>query len=295
MQEASSDEGINQIAMWSELKRSKIYLRLKSSPIYDAYWRVLDRRFVDQRDREVAFYRDTLEGFRTGDLVFDVGANSGDKAAVFLRMGARIVAVEPDPQSRKVLQGKFLSYRLKPKPVIIVGKAVSEKIGIETMMIDAPGSALNTLNKKWAETLRQDKHRADASASVLEFQQESSVETTTLDQLIDAYGVPFFIKIDVEGYEISALRGLRQPIRYLSFEVNLPEFRQEGLECIELLANLASGGQFNYTADCARGLALSQWLDAGQFAHTLEGCNEKCIEVFWRTGQATALHNSQIA
>ena len=97
------------------------------------------------------------------------------------------------------------------------------------------------------------------------------------------HGTPFFVKIDVEGYERTVLQGLRRPVPYLSFEVNLPEFRPEGLECVELLRRLAPGGTFSYTVDCGEMLAERRWLDAPAFCHVLEECSASSVEVFWRT------------
>jgi len=91
-----------------------------------------------------------------------------------------------------------------------------------------------------------------------------------------------FIKIDVEGYELNVIRGLQRPVPYLSFELNLPEFRLDGLQCVEKLGVLAPRGEFNYSADCEHGLALDHWLSAGEFLHVLGQCPENAIEVFWK-------------
>src|SRR5579863_480002 len=126
------------------LRRAGIYQRLKASLVYDLYWMTADRTLIDRRDREVGFYRGLLNGFRRGDLIFDIGANVGDKTDAFLRLGARVVSVEPDDANQAVLQDRFLRYRVVPKRVAIVGKAVSDRSAIETMWIDGPGSAVNT-------------------------------------------------------------------------------------------------------------------------------------------------------
>ena len=106
------------------------------------------------------------------------------------------------------------------------------------------------------------------------------VPVTTLDALIGKYGAPAFIKIDVEGHEPAVLRGLHRPVPYVSFEVNLPEFRSEGEECIELLGALAPG-EFNYVVNCQHGLRLQTWADKSQFLGTFARCAETSIEVFW--------------
>jgi FkbM family methyltransferase len=224
-----------------------------------------------------------MEGFRQGDLIFDVGANVGDKTDVFLRLGARVVAVEPDERCQEILRGRFLKYRLAPKPIIIVGQAVSDTVGAETMWVDGPGSAVNTLSQRWVETLRRDAKRRDHTLDALEFAQTKSVATTTLEQLFAVHGLPFFVKVDVEGHELRVIRGIHHSVPYLSFEVNLPEFRQEGLQCLEVLESLDSAGEFNYVVDCQRGLVLRKWIDAHQFSHVLYHCTNKCIEVVWRT------------
>jgi FkbM family methyltransferase len=267
----------------SGLKSMSLYARLRNSCIQDLIWTVRDKQLIDSRRRQVEFYRGLLEGFRPGDLVFDIGANVGEKTDAFLRLGARVVAVEPDERNQRILIGKFLKYRLRPKPVRVVGKAVSDRISVETMWIDGPGSALNTLSQKWVDALRVDKDRFDRTLDVLEFAEKRSVETTTIEHLTADNGLPFFVKIDVEGHELSVLKGLRRSVPYLSFEVNLPEFRQEGLQCLEVLRSLDSFGQSNYAIDCTRGLMLERWVDSQGLAQIMGRSTERCIEVFWRT------------
>jgi FkbM family methyltransferase len=262
------------------LKRAGVYQRLKTSWMYDAYWSVADRSVTNRRKIEIRFYRGLLGGMRDNCLIFDVGANHGTKSDVFLRLGARVVAVEPDRTNQQILKEKFLTYRLSAKPLVIVGKALSDKDAVETMWIDQPGSAKNTLSQKWVKTLREDEswfgYRHD-------FGERVTVETTTLDALIGAHGMPFFIKIDVEGHEAHVLRGLHHAVPYLSFEVNLPEFASEGQECVALLDRLASNGRFNYaTGQYEKGMALGQWLSASDFSRALANCAERSIEVFWK-------------
>jgi len=267
------------------LKRAGAYQRIKTSFLYDAYWLIANRKLIEERDEQIGFFRETLTGFPAGGLIFDIGANQGYKTDMFLRLGARVIAVDPDPANQEILRQRFLTYRLQKKAVTIVGKAISDKEGVETMWVDEPGSAKNTLNLKWVETLRTDPTRF---GSVLQFGAETKVETITLEKLIATHGRPFYIKIDVEGYEAAVLRGLRSPVRYISFEVNLPEFKPEAVECIELLENLAVQGHFNYAPDCQRGLALERWRQKEEFIFALSNCEEPCIEVFWRAPAAYA-------
>ncbi len=275
------------------LQRAGLYHRLRTSGIHELYWRIAGKEWILARDRQLDFYRRLLVELRPGDLIFDIGANEGFKSDLFLRMGARVVAVEPDETNQSILRERFASFRLGRKPIIIVGKAVSDRSTLETMWIDGPGSAVNTLSQKWASALNANKARHARGHSGLDFALQKTVETTTVEQLMSAHGVPIFIKIDVEGYELNVIRALQRPVPYLSFEVNLPEFRAEGLQCVEILGRLAEAGRFNYAVDCEQGFGLERWLDADEFLRVLGECSEKAIEVFWK-GTASVAKRTQI-
>jgi FkbM family methyltransferase len=240
---------------------------------------IKNKQVINARLNEVGFYRMFLKGFHRGDLVYDIGANEGTKTDIFLRLGARVVAVEPDTINQEVLRQKFLTYRLAKKPVTIVGKAVSNIRSVETMWIDPLSPWMNTLNSKWVNSLASNPGRFENRVN---FCQQKLVETITLSDLIAAHGVPFFIKIDVEGYEAKVLQGLQHRVPYVSFEVNLPEFKIEGIQCIEALGTLESGGQFNYSTDLGGGMALDRWLGPREFLTFFAQCSHKSIEIFWR-------------
>jgi FkbM family methyltransferase len=163
----------------------------------------------------------------------------------------------------------------------IVGKAASDTPGVVEMFVDAPGSAKNTLSPKWVDTLRADGQRFGEK---LNFENRRKVETTTLDALIAAHGKPFFVKIDVEGHEPSVLKGLHQPVPYISFEVNLPEFFNEGSECISLLEKLSASGTFNIAPQCEGDLHSERWFSADECQAFLRQTQLPSVEIFWRSG-----------
>jgi FkbM family methyltransferase len=263
--------------------KSTLRNRLQSSSLRRAYWTVGNRKTLSSSLREEDFYRGLLVGLRRGDIIFDIGANCGVKTDLFLRLGARVVSVEPDEACQQIIRDRFLKYRVKPRPVTLIGKAVSDKVGAEEMWIDGPGSAVNTMNRKWADHLKESKESFGHGHCGLDFSRSKSVETTTIEQMINLYGSPFFIKIDVEGHELNAVCGMRRPVPFLSFEVNLSTFGREGIECVQTLHQLEPKGLFNFTPDCCKGLVLREWLGSEPFCAALESCGEETVEVFWRS------------
>ena len=166
---------------------------------YDVYRRFKDGRPLGWRAREVRFYRGLLgQGRPDTLLIFDVGANRGQRTDVFLRLGARVVAIEPDEANLRRLARKYQG-RLRKRPVTIVGRAAGDAVGRGTLRVASPGSGLNTLSDKWVRTLAENPGKLGAR---VDFPGRQDVETTTLDALVASCGTPRYIKIDVEGHEV---------------------------------------------------------------------------------------------
>jgi FkbM family methyltransferase len=146
---------------------------------------------------------------KSGDLVFDVGSHVGDRIGAFRRIGARVVACEPNPPLVKTLR---LIYG-RDAQVIIEPVAVGASAGTIEMKINVDNPTVSTASTDFL--------KASEGAPGWEGQNWSksiTVGMTTLDALIAEHGTPAFMKIDVEGFEAEALGGLTQPVPALSFE-----------------------------------------------------------------------------
>ncbi len=246
------------------LHQRDLYLPLKYSRLFRWYQRIFKPGVIAAEKKEVAFYRSFLPQCR---LIFDIGGYDGHKTAAFLHFAPRVVCVEPDAGSFAVLSARFRNHK-----VFLENAAVSHEPGTALLHVHVENSAFNTLSAKWRSLLEQD--NLQKWSEKIAFTGERVVNTTTLDALIERYGTPDFIKIDVEGWEPQVLKGLSRRIAFLSFEALLPDGLAALEECFRLIRQLDPGAVFNIAAheqlllpDFVDQATLSAWLEANPVMH----------------------------
>jgi FkbM family methyltransferase len=213
---------------------------LRYSLFYAFYLKLRNLSCFQPQRKKSQMYK-SLIGAGKDLLVFDIGASCGTETAVFLRLGARVIAVDPDRTCLRVLRMRFRNN----KNIIIVDKAVSDKAREEKFYITGGGSGFNTLSSKLKETLEN--HEINRFGCEMQFDFACDIQTITLNDLFRQFGVPCYIKIDVAGYEYNVLRGLSRLIPILSFDANLPEFTQETINCLSHLHKISQQSKFNYS------------------------------------------------
>jgi len=164
-----------------------------------------------------------------GDLAFDIGSHVGDRVTAFRKLGARVVALEPQPlpcRALRLIHGRDAMVTLVPA-------AVGDREGQITFHLNSANPTVSTASADFVA-------RADGAGGWEGQTWDAQIEVPviTLDALIAAHGRPAFAKIDVEGFEESVLAGLSSPMPALSFEFTTIE-RDAAFRCLERLAGLA--------------------------------------------------------
>jgi FkbM family methyltransferase len=183
-------------------------------------------------------------------LCFDVGANIGEVSEAMLESGARVVAFEPNP---RVLPELVARCGHHPR-WSVVSAALGGGAAIATLHLKA-AHGQSSLDAGWGgRTL----------ASV-------NVPVVTLDAAIRAYGVPYYVKVDVEGWEPEVLRGLSEPVPLLSVEFHLSETSiAKTRTCLDRLLELGAY-EANVTPAESAALHLPAWAPLKAFAASFPG------------------------
>ncbi len=148
------------------------------------------------------------------DLIFDVGMHLGEDTDFYLKKGFRVVAFEANPTFVEHCKARFSGALASEKLVIVSGAVAPGTTSSVPFYINLKNTHWGTLNRDWVE--RNERRGAPSKL----------VEVPRIDILdyLRRYGVPYYLKIDIEGSDIAAagpLQELDSRPQFLSIETNI--------------------------------------------------------------------------
>ena len=173
--------------------------------------------------------------FSKNDLVFDVGANTGSRTKLFLNLNAKVICYEPQPNLFEHLK----SYLKQNKKCLIKNLGLGDYRGSQILNI-SDAHVLSSMSERWINATKDSGRFAQYN-----WDTKIKVDISTLDIEIARHGMPTYVKIDVEGYELEVLKGLSEPIKFISIEFTA-EDTQQSIACMEKLQELGNY-QYNFS------------------------------------------------
>lgn len=168
---------------------------------------------------------------KKGDLVFDIGSNIGQYAIMFTGLvgeEGKVICYEPDYNNFTFLT--FNKLQNKCNNIIVNNMGVGAKCERKEFFKDGEtGGRTSSFAKEYVKGSQ----KVDSE----------SIMITTIDEEIKKYGVPDFVKIDVEGFEFEVVKGLTKPesrtkflieVRHETRKPTFDYFNSRGFKCFYL-------------------------------------------------------------
>jgi FkbM family methyltransferase len=226
--------------------------KLKRDPALASLSRSLAVYYGDS-SREAAMDALYARFVQSGSLAFDIGSHVGDRIGAFRRLGARVLALEPQPLCAHAIRTLYAG----DTGVTLVESACGPTAGRLSLHVNSANPTVTTASRDFV--------KAADGAGGWEGQVwdcEIEVPVTTLDALIATHGTPAFIKIDVEGFEADVLAGLNLATPALSFEFTTIQ-RDVAYACLARIATLGNYG-FDVALGESQALMLGRWVTADE-------------------------------
>ena len=253
------------------LKRIGLYYSLKYyPPFYKIRLKILNPSLAKSIRAENKLFDKLLPEGKL-NCVFDGGANVGHLTAYFQSKFRKVIAIEPVPGNAEELRGRFKGN----ENIVIVESIIDCEEGSKTLFISADKDhSVSTVNKAWSDWWQKENKK-----QLIQYGNSIKVPTVTLPQLIERYGVPDFIKLDIEGNEWRAISLLSQPVSMISFETHLPEFLNDALKIFDHLDTLCSELLVNATINDET-LFFHEFLSVTDFKKWFTGFHPRYAQIF---------------
>jgi FkbM family methyltransferase len=130
-------------------------------------------------------------------LIFGIGCNDGQDADFYLKKGFRVVGIEANPALCDVLKKRFAD-EIAAGRFMLVEEAIAEEAGEVAFYVNENENIRSTIRPSHVEI----------ASALGRPSTKTVVPSITFPSLIEKFGVPYFMKVDIEGADLLCLEGL---------------------------------------------------------------------------------------
>ena len=134
------------------------------------------------------------------DLIYDLGCHNGQDTDFYLKKGFTVVAIEANPALCEGLKLRF-NREIADGRFVLIEKAIGERFGKVNFFV-------NTEPNIWGTTAHNLRYKERSSAKVSPNSTKTVVPSIPFSWLTDQFGVPYYLKIDIEGADVLCLEDL---------------------------------------------------------------------------------------
>jgi len=132
------------------------------------------------------------------DLIYDVGAHKGEDAEFYLLKGFRVVAIEAVPALCDDIRVRLRSY-MESGQLTLINAAIARRAGPITFFTNQKISVYGTASENWAR--RNELFGAPSN--------KGTVNGIRFNDVLAEHGIPYYLKIDIEGSDLLCLHALK--------------------------------------------------------------------------------------
>jgi FkbM family methyltransferase len=166
------------------------------------------------------------------DLIYDIGCNNGDDTDFYLRKGFRVVAIDADESLCNDVAARFSQQVADGKLVVINGLIANTDVQIASFYRFPDRPDWNTGDPYF-------KRRNENLGLVCE---EINVPVVSVNQLFRMYGVPYYMKVDIEGLDIIPIKSIEEDVANLPAYVSIEVAHHDICAALDQLATLRRCG-----------------------------------------------------
>lgn len=142
---------------------------------------------------------------KDNDLIYDVGMHQGGDTDFYLKKGFKVIGFEANPELVKYCEKRFES-EIKNGKLIIVKGAI-----IDFTLNESENSTINFFKNKnktdWGTVVKSWANRNEMLGTSNEI---IEVNTVNFSKCLKQYGIPYYMKIDIEGCDTVCLKALTE-------------------------------------------------------------------------------------